>query len=276
VERNQLEARIAELEPWHYQFEFDDGVKTPIGNPVILNRHEQRRKYFFEPLLQLTGGSLKGRRVLDLGCNAGFWASQAMAADADFLLGVDGRQHQLDQAELVFQAKGIDPSRYRFEEGNVFAHSFTESFDVVMCLGLMYHVAKPFELLEIMAGVGAEVMVIDTVISRANSSIFEVQQEPVDHWLLAVDYETVLIPSRQAVIDLAKQFGFETVALAFNPTDRAGMAEYNNERRLAFICSKNIPLDALTSEPVHKTLPGLPPWMATRARQRLRRLRTGS
>jgi cyclopropane fatty-acyl-phospholipid synthase-like methyltransferase len=273
VERSQLEERIAALEPWHYQFEFDDGVKTPIGNPAMLNRHEQRRRYFFEPLLQLTGGSLKGRRVLDLGCNAGFWASQAMAAEADFLLGVDGRQQQLDQAELVFQAKGIDPSRYRFEQGNVFEHSFTESFDVVMCLGLMYHVAKPFELLEIMAGVGAEIMVIDTVISRANASILEVQQEPVDHWLLAVDYETVLIPSRQAVIDLAKQFGFQTVALAFNPTDRAGLAEYNNERRLAFICSKDIPLDGLRSEPVHKTLPGVPPWVAMRARRRLRKLR---
>jgi hypothetical protein len=54
------------------------------------------------------------------------------------------------------------------------------------------------------------------------------------------------------------------------------MAEYNNERRLAFICSKNIRLDSLTSEPAHKTLPGVPPWMATRARQRLRKLRTGS
>jgi SAM-dependent methyltransferase len=275
LERQQLEQRIAELGPWHYQFEFGDGVNTPIGNPAILNRHEQRRRYFFEPLLQVAGGSLKGKRVLDLGCNAGFWASQAIDAGADFLLGVDGRQRQIDQAELVFEAKGVDRSRYRFEVGNIFEHSFSEKFDVVMCLGLMYHVAKPFELFELMAGAGAEILVIDTVISPANTSIFQVHQEPVEHWLLAVDYETVLLPSRQAVVDLAKQFGFETVPLALNMTDRAGMLEYYNERRLAFICAKNGGLDSLSSEPVHHTLPGIPPWVATRARQRVRRLLPG-
>ena len=98
MERRELEERIAELGPWHYRFEFDDGVVTPIATPVNVNRHEQRRRYFFDALLRVMGGSLKGHRVLDLGCNAGFWASQAMAADADFLLGVDGRQGQLDQA----------------------------------------------------------------------------------------------------------------------------------------------------------------------------------
>jgi SAM-dependent methyltransferase len=272
VDRQELQGRIAELAPWHYRFEFEDGVTTPIENPAMLNRHEQRRRYFFEPLVQLAGGSLKGRRVLDLGCNAGFWASHAMASGADFVLGVDGRERQIEQAELVFQAKGIDPARYRFERGNVFEHDFSERFDVVLCLGLMYHVAKPFELFEIMAGVGAEIMVIDTVISHASTSSFELRREPTDHWLLAVDHETVMIPSRRAVIELAKHFGFDGVALALNPTDRRGMAEYNDERRLAFICSNNVPLDSLAQEPVHRTLPGVPPWVATRARQRWRTL----
>jgi SAM-dependent methyltransferase len=275
MEPAELKERIAAFPRWHYQFDFDGGVQTPVPYRGQRNRHEQRRRYFFDPLVRLLGGSLEGHRVLDLGCNAGFWASQAMAAGADFLLGVDGRQRQIDQAELVFEAQGIDHSRYRFEVGNIFEHNFTEKFDVVMCLGLMYHVAKPFELFELMAGVGAELLVVDTVISPANTSIFEVHQEPVDHWLLAVDYETVLLPSRQAVVDLAKQFGFQTVPLALNMSDRAGMLEYYNERRLAFICAKNASLDSLRSEPVHHTLPGIPPWVATRARQRLRRLLPG-
>ena len=38
---------------------------------------------------------LKGKRVLDLGCNAGFWSLNAAEAGADFVLGVDGRQIQV-------------------------------------------------------------------------------------------------------------------------------------------------------------------------------------
>jgi SAM-dependent methyltransferase len=269
VNQGQLEERIAELAPWHYQIEFDGGVSTPISDPAKLNRHEQRRRYFFEALLRVTGGSLEGRRVLDVGCNAGYWASLAIEAGADFLLGVDARERQLDQARLVFEAKGIDPTRYRFEEANVFEHDFGESFDVVLCLGLMYHVSKPMELFEVMAGVGAELIVVDTIISPSAESIFRVRREPVDKWLNAADMETVFIPSRQAVIDLAAQFGFETVPLALNMSDLTGLGEYRDRRRLAFICSRSLPLNDLDSEPERSGAPT--PRLHDRARRWLRR-----
>lgn len=273
LERRELEERIAELGPWHYQFEFDDGVTTPIDDPNKLNRHEQRRRYFFDALLRVTGGSLAGHRVLDLGCNAGFWAHHAMAAGADFLLGVDARERQLDQARLVFEAKGVDPARYRFEEANVFGHDFGERFDLVLCLGLLYHVSKPMELFETMAGVGAELIVIDTIISPSEESVFKVRREPVDKWLNAADMETVLIPSRQAVIDLAAQFGFKTVPLALNMTDLRGLGEYQERRRLAFICSKSRSLDELASEPLHRIPRFGRPRLVKRARRRWTQLR---
>jgi SAM-dependent methyltransferase len=273
VERSELESRIAELGPWHYQFEFDDGVITPPSDPGKLNRHEQRRRYFFDALLKVTGGTLAGKRVLDLGCNAGFWASNAMAAGADFLLGVDARERQLEQARMVFEAKHIEPGRYRFEQGNIFEHSFDERFDIVMCLGLMYHISKPTELFELMAGVGAEILVIDTIISPLNSSVFSVQRESVEGWLLAADYETVLIPSRQAVVDLAGQFGYETVPLKLNMTDFTGLGEYYSEQRLAFICAKGVSLEMLESEPVHPLPPLIPPRYVRKARRKLKQLR---
>ena len=65
--------------------------------------------------------------MLDLGCNAGFWSLAAIEAGAEFVLGVDARQSYLDQAALVFEAKGIDPSRYRFERANVFEVALAEA-----------------------------------------------------------------------------------------------------------------------------------------------------
>ena len=155
MQADELERRIAAFPGWYYFFEFDNGVTTPALDPGTFNRHRQRRAYFFQPLLALCGGSLHGRRVLDLGCNAGFWSLQALEAGADFVLGVDARQMHVDQANLVFEAKGTDPSRYRFETGNVFEHELAERFDVVLCLGLLDHVAKPVELFELMTRAGA-------------------------------------------------------------------------------------------------------------------------
>jgi tRNA (mo5U34)-methyltransferase len=246
VQTPQLRERIASFPRWNYRFQFDNGVSTPVADRRWINRSEQRRRYFFEPLLRLTEGSLRGRRVLDLGCNAGFWALNAAEANADFVLGVDFQQEYLEQAELVFEAKGIDRARYRFERADILTHEFKEKFDLVLCLGLMDHLCKPVELFELMAGVGAELIVIDTEVSRARSSLFE-----VSHLYDArkVPGEgLVLIPSRRAVADLAKRCGYATVALALNVTDYAGMEDYRRERRLAFICSNGPDLSGLPSQ----------------------------
>jgi SAM-dependent methyltransferase len=270
VNRDELQERIDAFPVWHYQFELE-GATTPIFRPDYVNRHEQRRRIFFDPLVAINGGSLRGRRILDLGCNAGYWSLNAIDAGADFVLGIDGRQEHVDQANLVFSAKGVDPARYRFELGNIFAHKFSERFDVVLCLGLMYHVAKPVELFEIMTGTGAEIIVVDTNVSLMPSSAFRVAHEDsLDNPRNAIDYELVLVPSRQALLDLAGQFGFETVALAHNITDFTGMGDYRSKQRAAFICSKSISLAAVASESMD-TLTLLRAAVEKRARREWRR-----
>jgi tRNA (mo5U34)-methyltransferase len=256
MEARELERRIAAFPRWRYAFSFQDGVTTPVADRSAVNRHEQRRRYFFEPLLRLTGGTLAGRRVLDLGCNAGWWSLLALEAGAEFVLGLDGRQEYLDQAALVFEAKQIDPARYRFEQGDVFSHEFPGRYDVVLCLGLLDHVSRPVELFEVMSGVGAELILIDAEVSRARSALFEVSTlyETGD----VLDHPLVLIPSREAVVQLARRFGYETVALAQDIGDYAGMQDYRRMRRQAFICSSGTSLAGL---PAHRDGAVIPWWV---------------
>jgi SAM-dependent methyltransferase len=260
MDAQELEDRIAAFPRWHYRFEFDGGIATPTPDPSFANRHEQRRRYFFDPLVELCGGSLRGRRVLDLGCNAGFFSLLALEAGADFVLGIDGRETHIEQARLVFEAKGADASRYRFEAANVFEWEPESSFDVVLCLGLLDHVSKPFELFELISRAGAQTVVVDTEISRARSSVFEVSSlyDPQ----AVIDYALVLIPSRQAVLELADQFGYDSVALAQNITDYAGMADYRDQRRLAFIGSKSQALRGRVAE----SKPSFVPWWVAAAK----------
>jgi tRNA (mo5U34)-methyltransferase len=257
MDPEELERRITALSRWDYRFEFEGGISTPIDENLDMNRHEQRRRYFFDALLKLNGGSLKGLRVLDLGCNAGFWSLHAIEAGADFVLGVDGRQMHVEQARLVFDAKGIDPPCYRFEEADIFTHDFAEKFDVVLCLGLTHQVSKPVELFEIIDRVAAEMVVIDTSVSFAPSSSFEISRERnMADTRDAVEYEIALVPTCGALSDLAAEFGYKTVPLARNMTDYTGMSDYRIRRRLAFICARTKSLEALDSEPP----PPVTPW----------------
>ena len=254
----ELQHRIDAFPRWHYRFEFEQGVSTPVADPGMVNRHEQRRSYFFDPLVRALGGSLRGRRVLDLGCNAGLWSLLAVQAGAEFVLGIDGRSTFVEQAELVFAAKEVERDRYRFVAANLFEHDFTETFDLVLCLGLLDHTAKPVSLFELIRRVDASIVVIDTEISRARASVFEVSDLPDPQSVL--DHKLVLIPSRQAVLELAAEFDFSAVALAQNMTDYAGMEDYRDQRRLAFICTRGVTLEGLSAESR-----SLAPWWLTAA-----------
>lgn len=267
MQAGELQRQIAAFPAWSYRFEFEGGLATPVPNRALVNRHEQRRRYFFQALLRLTGGSLRGRRVLDLGCNAGFWSLAALDAGAEFVVGVDARELHIEQAELVFEAKGIPRERYRFEHANVFERQARQSerFDIVLCLGLLDHVAKPFELFEVIVAAGPDLIVIDTEISRSRMSVFEL--ETLYHRENAVGYEAVMIPSRLALAELAGQFGLQALPLPHDFTDYAGMRDYLHQRRLAFICApEGVSLAGLEAERRSRA-----PWWVSALRARRRR-----
>ncbi len=266
MEAHELEEQIAAFPRWLYRFEFDGGIVTHVAQPGQVNRQEQRRRYFFDALLEVCGGSLAGRRVLDLGCNAGLWSLLSLQAGADFVLGVDVHAPYIEQAQLVFAAKGIDGARYRFEQGDIFRHSFEASFDIVLCLGIMEVTARPLELFELLKRVGAQLVVIDTAISPAGFSCLEVAHvdDPHDR----VRQSLVLLPTLQAVGELAHEVGFQSVPLAHNMTDFAGMDDYRRGRRFAVIAARpEVSLEALRSR---RAEPPAPWWQQASDPRRLR------
>lgn len=250
-EATQLRERIESFPRWHYEFDLD-GIVTPIFDPEHVNRHRQRKAYFLTPLVQLAGGSLAGKSVLDLGCNAGFWSLAAIEAGADFVLGVDGRQMHIDQANLVFEAKGIPPARYRFEVSNVFDFDPSEApFDIVLCLGLLYHVSRPVDLMERMSTWNTDILVIDTALDPTPGPYFRLVRQDVNEPRSAVDRNIALHPSSEAVARLAQLFGYSSV-IRLKPrfTSWEGAESYERGNRRAFICARRSSLHELDVEPV--------------------------
>jgi tRNA (mo5U34)-methyltransferase len=272
----RLRERIASFPRWHYEFDFD-GVRTPIFNRGHVNRNTQRKNYFFAPLVRLCGGSLAGKRVLDLGCNAGFWSLAAIDAGADFVLGIDGRQMHIDQANLVFDAKGVEPNRYRFQRSDVFdVELHAEPFDIVLCLGLLYHVRKPFELLERIAAWNADLLVIDTrLAARVRGPYFRVVRQDLDEPRSALDRPIALHPTSAAVALLAREYGYRCAMLRPRFTDWRASGMYREGRRRAFICAKRTRLDDLDTEAIGANVSSLPPGSSGLWQRLARSLRAG-
>ncbi len=279
-DRERLSEQVASFPRWHYEFDLN-GVRTPIADPALVNRHTQRRNYFFDPLVRLCGGSLAGRRVLDLGCNAGFWSLAALDAGADYVLGIDARQTHIDQANLVFDVKGVERDRYRFQLSDVFELELNEQpFDIVLCLGLLYHVSKPFELMERIAMWNDDLLVIDTTLDAlVPGAYFRVAYQDLDDPRAAVDRPIALHPTSPAVKKLASHCGYRCVMLQPRFTSWEGSGSYRNGSRRAFVCAKRTALDDLHTEafgangrasPTPSS--ALPPTPSSALRQRLRRM----
>jgi 2-polyprenyl-3-methyl-5-hydroxy-6-metoxy-1,4-benzoquinol methylase len=248
----EIKQRIESFSQWHYQFNLR-GHRTPIVNEKSIPRHRQRKSYFFDPLVQFSGGSLAGKRVLDLGCSAGFWSLCAIEGGADFVLGIDGRQMHVDQANFVFEVKEVDTSRYSFLAENIFSLDFSQfgDFDIVLCLGLMYHINKHVPLMEQISRVNSDVLVIDSTLSTVSGSYMEIRHERTDEPRNSVDYELAMVPTEEAVHDLARPFGYSTATLtprfrnAKGMNDYRGSQDYREGSRRAFFCAKSTDISSL-------------------------------
>ena len=233
-----MESEIKKFERWHYKFDFGN-VSTTVFKKDNENRHKQRAQYFFNPLKQ--AGMLKGKRVLDLACNAGFYSLLAVEAGCEHVVGVDARQMHVDQANLVFKFMNVAPGKYKFIKANVFEFDFPRlgEFDVVLCLGLFYHIAKPMELFEIINSVNTEIIVIDTALALSKGSTIEVRHEPtLDDPLMAADYTLVFHPTASALMSMAEQFNYNCVMLKPEFEDWSGCDDYRDGYRRAFILIK--------------------------------------
>jgi hypothetical protein len=161
----------------------------------------------------------------------------------------------VDQANFVFEAKEVERERYEFFLGDLFETDLQQfgTFDMVLCLGLMYHTSKHVELMAKISEVNNDVLVIDTTLSMANGSFLELRREDTKGFRTAVDRGLVMHPTKQAVRDLVEEFGYSVSVLEPLFRNEKGELEwmgrgFRTGRRRAFVCAKKMDLSHLPAE----------------------------
>lgn len=164
---------------------------------------------------------LNGARVLDIASHDGRWSFAALQAGAAHVTGIEGREHLVTNANKTFADKGIDPSQFRFIHGD--AHDTLTAgvgtFDLVMCLGFLYHTLRYPELFAGIRATGARHVLIDTRVFPTSKRVVRLINNPQEIESMAIEdrfsYQgktLVGTPSVSAVKHMLDTYGFDVVS----------------------------------------------------------------
>jgi tRNA (mo5U34)-methyltransferase len=140
--RDQIARRVRELGEWFHNIDLG-GVQTApqhfLGDyPAVKWRSFARA----------IPEDLRGKTVLDIGCNAGFYAIEMKRRGAARVVGVDSDERYLAQARFAAEVIGVDLELRRLSVYDV--GSLGERFDLVLFMGVLYHLRHPLLALDLL------------------------------------------------------------------------------------------------------------------------------
>lgn len=218
----EIDRRIQELgreEEWFHCIDLGNGILTkpePIPHMQNLWNHIARN---LPP-------DLSGMTVLDIGCNAGFFSVSAKRLGADHVVGIDMSPGFLKQARFVSDVLDLDLELHRMSVYEL--SKLDKKFDVVFCLGLIYHVADPVKAAESIMGVTKRLAVVESALMGAGCPerplwelVFpgyasDAAQEGERHY-------NWWFPNMAGMVKLFQGIGFKDVQVMHEENDRGGI-----------------------------------------------------
>jgi len=167
----------------------------------------QRFRHFMPYLLEAQHGSIRGKRVLDIACNSGFWSIQCALLGAE-VIGFDARTQLIEQANLIKSVVGINNVQFKLLDfWDMSPKSLDGRFDIVLNLGILYHLPTPLEALQLTASMAREHILLDTNVSVAAEPIIKLRWEEPTDIQNASARGIVGYPSRSAINLMLKHIG---------------------------------------------------------------------
>jgi tRNA (mo5U34)-methyltransferase len=218
---DEIRARVAALGDWFQNIDLA-GVQTAPNHFL----HDYPRKKWLR-FAHAMPADLRGRSVLDIGCNAGFYSMEMKRRGAARVLGIDCSETYLAQARFAAEVCELE---IEFRNLSVYdVPALGERFDVVLFMGVLYHLRHPLLALDLIhEHVAGDLLVFqamqrgaDTVDTLATDydfkekSIFDSAGYPKLHFVehsFSHDPTNWWIPNRACVEAMLRSSGFAILA----------------------------------------------------------------
>ena len=215
---DEIRTRAEALGPWFHNIDLQ-GVKTAPDH--FLGDYPAVKWRRFSDAVP---ADLSGRSVLDIGCNAGFYSIEMKRRGADRVLGIDFDPEYLEQARFAAEVSGVEIECRQLSVYDVAA--IGERFDVVLFMGVLYHLRHPLLALDLIREHAARDLFIFQSMLRGSTEVviladdhdfwdaapFEQPGAPRLHFIehrYAGDPTNWWIPNRACAEAMLRSAGFE-------------------------------------------------------------------
>ncbi len=156
-QRSALQQEIEAMGPWFHNLHLPDGTQTAPDHPL-----GDFPAFKWKAIAPSVPEDLTGWKVLDIGCNAGFFSFRLAERGAE-VTAIDLDPHYLRHARWAAPKFGLE-DRVTFRQMQIYDLAHTdETFDLVWFMGVFYHLRYPLLALDIMARKTNKLMMFQTM-----------------------------------------------------------------------------------------------------------------
>jgi len=162
---------VEKFGPWSAHNILLGGDVYTMGKGVAGDEVKLRR--ILQSVSDLARKPLDGLRVLDLACLEGMYAVE-LARHGATVVGIEGREANVAKALFAKEVLALDKLEFFQDDVRNLSQGKYGEFDVVLCLGILYHLDAPdiLAFLERIAEVCRDLVLIDTHVSLAAEKSF--------------------------------------------------------------------------------------------------------
>ncbi|MPZ77742.1 MAG: TIGR04290 family methyltransferase [Deltaproteobacteria bacterium] len=163
LSREEIQHRVRDLGPWFHNLEFSGVQTAPDHFLGDYPRVKWRRFAHSIP------NDLSGKTVLDIGCNGGFYAIEMKRRGAQRVVGIDFDDNYLAQARFAAEMCGTEIELKKLSVYDV--ASLGEKFDIVLFMGVFYHLRHPLLALDLIRDHVAKDLFIFQSMQRGSNEV---------------------------------------------------------------------------------------------------------
>lgn len=165
----RIEERVRQLGKWFHNMDLR-GIRTAPDH--FLGDYP---RFKWRNFAHAIPDDLKGKSVLDIGCNAGFYSIEMKKRGAERVLGIDFDETYLDQARFAAEVNEMD---IEFRKLSVYdVGQLGEKFDVVIFMGVLYHLRHPLLALDLIREHAVKDLMVFQSMQRGSNEVYETEKD---------------------------------------------------------------------------------------------------